>query len=107
MSVVSFALAVVFIISGDGDLRLKLTKMEPRIKQTCNQDQVQKSIQQCDWASQNIWVNFVHYNSYHVVKSVVTEQKQILLTCSSSGGAWDFFDHKSGAWFKKGLEPLV
>ena len=48
MSVVSFALAVVFIISGDGDLRLKLTKMEPRIKQTCNQDQVQKSIQQCD-----------------------------------------------------------
>jgi len=28
---------------GDGALRLKLTKMEPRIKQTCNKDQVQRS----------------------------------------------------------------
>jgi len=46
------------------------------------------------------------YNSYHVASSVVTEKKQILLTCSSSGGAWDFFEDESGTWFKKGWEPL-
>jgi len=36
----------------------------------------------------------------------VTEQKQILLACSSSGGARVFFEDKGGAWFKKGWEPL-
>ena len=47
------------------------------------------------------------YNSYQVVNSVVTVQKQMLLTCGSSGGAWDFLHNKVGrAWFKKGWEPL-
>jgi len=41
------------------------------------------------------------------VSSVVTEQKQILWWCSTSGGAWDFFEDKSGACFRKRCEPLV
>ena len=31
----------------------------------------------------------------------MTEQQQILLTCSSSGGAWDLFEDKGRVdWFK-------
>jgi len=38
---------------------------------------------------------------YHAESSVVTVQKQIILTCSSSGGTWNFFKIKVGSGSKK------
>ena len=86
------------------DLRLKLTKMETQIKQLCNQHQAQSS-HLTMWLSTAMNLSklcyMCIYNSYQVVASVVMEQKQMLLTCGSSGGAWDFLHNKMGPGSKK------